>query len=172
LSLWRCAGVWLAALAAALSNSSAVTRIMSLRHVSFDRAAHLRQYPARAKSISERASSRGSSFLLITRYLLSSDLRRQQRSVAVCLAAETKQKAHSKKKHRHNPMVTERGPHRRASVSHRHLVAHPRGSTKVILRTHRGPRARGRTIAWQSGLSPRKNGSPHNPIGLSNRELF
>jgi hypothetical protein len=44
-------------LAAALSNSLAVARIMSLRHGSLDTAAHFRQYSAKAKNFSERASS-------------------------------------------------------------------------------------------------------------------
>jgi hypothetical protein len=47
------AGVFLVALAAAFSNSSAVPRIISVRHGSFAWAAQFRQYPARAKSISE-----------------------------------------------------------------------------------------------------------------------
>ena len=65
------ASVWLIALAAVLSNSSAVARILSLRHGSFDSAAQLRQYCATGKSFSEWASSRGSNFFLIGRYPLS-----------------------------------------------------------------------------------------------------
>src|SRR5579872_2417477 len=56
---------WRVTLAAAVSNSSAVSSIMSLRHGSFDWAAQFRQYLAMSKSTSERSSSRGSSLLFI-----------------------------------------------------------------------------------------------------------
>ena len=57
-------GTFDSSIAAALSNSSAVLRIMSMRQGSSDWTAQFRRYPARAKSISERMSLRGS-FLLI-----------------------------------------------------------------------------------------------------------
>jgi hypothetical protein len=73
---------WCHCLPDKLSNSSAVARIMSLRQGSFDWAAQFRQYLARSKSISERAFSRGGSFLLIRRYALRNHLRGQPKKRA------------------------------------------------------------------------------------------